>query len=148
MKNIEIPLHEGNYLKLLDSIEADFKTGKITKEEKDIMISKATLDESDLRRKEFELANKMFVVKADENSIVYYQQKIVNYLQELYINCKYNWHDLSKAWIEHYNYFVKHTKYNGIKAKENDKRIYEDLISGKLDLLNTSGEELLKMYEN
>jgi len=148
MNNIDIPLHEANYLKLLDSIKADYNAGKITEQQRDIMIAKATLNESDERRKEFELANKMFIVKTDnEGSIIYYQQKIVNYLQELYISCKYSWYDLKKAWIDNYNYFVKHTKYKGVKARDNDKKIYDDLLAGKLDLLNTSGEDLLKMYD-
>ncbi len=148
MNNKDIPLHEANYLKLLDSVEDDFNAGNITKEERDIMIAKATLDESDTRRKEFELANKMFIVKADnEKSIIYYQQKIVSYLQELYISCKYSCYDLRKAWIENYNYYVGHTKYTGEKAKEIDKKIYDNLLDGKLDLLTTSGEDLLKMYD-
>jgi len=139
--------HDKIYYELLDSIEDDFNAGKITEQQRDIMIAKATLDESDERKKEFELANKMFNYKVDDNSIIYYQRKIVLYIQELYISCKYNWYDLKKAWIDNYNYFVKHTKYNGVKARDNDKKIYEDLLAGKLDLLNTSGEDLLKMYD-
>ncbi len=148
IKYIDVPLHEDNFNELLKSIKDDFEAGKITEDEKNIMIAKATLDESDKRKKEFELANKMFNYKVDDNSIIYYQRKIVSYIQELYISCKYNWYDLKKAWIDNYNYFVKHTKYNGVKARDNDKKIYDDLLAGKLDLLNTSGEELLVKYED
>ena len=139
--------HDKFYYELLDSIEDDFKNGKITKEEKDIMIAKATLDESNLRKKDLEIANLMFQDDTlREKDTTFYQQKISEYLDELYISCKCSYDELKKVFFGNYKYIILNSKLDGSKFNEMCKKIYNDLITNKLDIFKTSGEELLKIY--
>ena len=139
--------HDKLYYELLDSIEADFRDGKITEDEKSIMISKATLDESDLRKKDIELTSGMFGNRnAKEDDVIYYQQRIGAFIDELYISCKYSWEDTKKLRRE-LDYIVDNSKEEGKRWYDLSKKIYNDIISGKISIDNFNGENILKMYE-
>jgi len=139
--------HDKLYYELIESIEKDFIDGKITKEEKDIMIAKATLDESDLRRKDIELASGMFGNRnAKEDDVIYYQQRIGAFIDELYISCKYSWEDTKKIRRE-LDFIVDNSKEEGKEWYILCEKIYNDLISGKISTDNFNGENILKMYE-
>lgn len=138
--------HDKFYYELIESIEKDFKDGKIIKEEKDIMIAKATLDESDLRRKDIELASSMFGNRnAKEDDVIYYQQRIGAFIDELYISCKYSWEDTKKIKRE-LDYIVDNSKEEGKGWYILCEKIYNDLISGKLSIKNFNGKEVLEIY--
>ena len=138
--------HDKLYYELLDSIEADFRDGKITEDEKNIMKAKATLDESNLRRKDIEYTTALFGTRnAKEDDVIYYQQRISAYIDELYISCKYSWEDTKKLRRE-LDYIVDNSKEEGKRWYDLSKKIYNDLISEKLSIKNFNGEELLKIY--
>ena len=146
-KNHTLWNHEERFYKVLEHLEKQLEAGSINQEEYDIMREKAIADESDLRRKDIEYITALFGTRnAKENDITYYHQKISEFLDELYISCKYSSEDKDKARFDNFGYLVKHTNNRGKELIERDKRIYEDLLSGKLDMLHTSGEELLRIY--
>ena len=137
------------YYDLLNKIESEYKTGNITEEERKIMIDKATLDESENRKKLVELKTNMFGTRNKKpGEMGYYQQSVCAYIDELYVKCIYSMDDLLKASNQTFNSFIlKET--NDLTEEECDsvcKTIYQDLISGKLDILNTTKEELRKIY--
>ena len=139
--------HEERFYKVLEHLKKKFEVGSINQEEYDIMREKAIADESSLRRKDIEYATALFGTRnAKEGEITYYHQKISELLDELYISCKYSTKEKERARFDNFGYLVKHTNNRGNKLIERDKKIYEDLVSGKLDMLHTSGEELLKIY--
>lgn len=139
--------HDKLYYELLDSIEADFRDGKITEDERNIMKAKATLDESDLRKKDIELTSGMFGNRnAKEDDVIYYQQRIGAFIDELYISCKYSWEDTKKLRRE-LDYIVDNSKEEGKRWYDLSKKIYNDIISGKISIDNFNGENILKMYE-
>ena len=140
--------HDKIYYELLDSIEDDFNAGKITEQQRDIMIAKATLEESDLRKKDLDIANLMFGDDTPrENDTTYYQQKICNYLDEKYISCKCTYDELKEVFFGNYKYIILNSKHTGAKFNEMCKKIYNDLIANKLDIFKISREDLLKMYD-
>ena len=140
--------HDKIYYELLDSIESDYNAGNITKEERDIMIAKATLEESDLRKKDIEIANLMFKDETPrENDTTYYQQKINDYLDEKYISCKCTYEELREVFFGNYKYIILNSKHDGAKFNEMCKKIYNDLITERLDIFNISKEDLLRMYD-
>ncbi len=146
-KNHTLWNHEELFYKVLDKLKEKLDSGAINQEEYDIMREKAIADESDLRRKDIEYATALFGTRnAKENDIVFYKQRIFAYIDELYICCKYSWEDKTKVKQIVMDYISKHTKSRGEELVERDKKIYEDLLSGRLDLLNTSSEKLLDIY--
>ena len=146
-KNHTLWNHEELFYKVLDKLKEKLDSGAINQEEYDIMREKDIADESDLRRKDIEYITALFGTRnAKEGEITYYHQKISELLDELYISCKYSTKEKERARFDNFGYLVKHTNNRGNKLIERDKKIYEDLVSGKLDMLHTSGEELLKIY--
>ena len=137
------------YYDLLNKIEDDYKNNIITAEERQIMMDKATLDESKYRKKIIELKTNMFGTRnKKEGELGYYQQSICAYIDDLYANCIYSMDDLLKACNNNFNNFILRET-NELTDEEVDticKHIYEDLISNKLDILNTSSTKLKEKY--
>lgn len=139
--------HEERFYKVLEHLRKQLESGSINQEEYDIMREKAIADESSLRRKDIEYATALFGTRnAKEEDVVFYKQRIFAYIDELYICCKYSWKDKTKVKQIVIDYISKHSKSRGKELVERDKKIYEDLLSGRLDLLNTSSEKMLDIY--
>ena len=137
------------YYDLLNKIESEYKAGNITNEERKIMIDKATQDESEYRKKAIELKTNMFGTRNKRfGELGYYQQSICAYIDQLYVKCIYSMDDLLKASNHHFNNFI-FKEVNELTDEEVDnvcKRIYDDLVSNKLDILNTDSKELREIY--
>ena len=137
------------YYDLLKKIEEDYKNGNINKEERKIMIDKATLDEIENRKRIVELKTNMFGTRNKKmGELGYYQQSICAYIDDLFVKCIYSWNDLLKACNNNFNNFIL-KEVNDLSDEEVDlvcKTIYEDLVSNKLDMLNTTSVELRKKY--
>ena len=147
-KNHTIWNHEERFYKVLEHLKKQLDSGAINQEEYDIMREKAIADESDLRRKDIEYITALFGTRnAKEEDVVYYQQRISAYIDELYISCKYSWDNVENI-RNNIDYLVDNTHYNSLQFRNMCKRIYNDIISNKIDITNITGEELLKMYED
>ena len=127
------------YYDLLKKIDDDYNAGNITKEERDIMIQKATLDETNNRRIHQSVMNDMFGISYDsnENSPFFYQDKIFSFIDDKYISCEYNMQERKIA----FNNFIfkldlKKEYYNENNYNVICKAIYDDLVEKKVDLLD------------
>ena len=141
--------HEIEYENTLNQINEDYKAGKITLERKEALISMATINESNIRKQEVNDANTMFNTRnAKENDPVYYHQCILKYNDELYIKCIYSFNDYCIASHNNLGECLSKLELNHSIKEVYDitKRMYEDVISNKLDLLHTSKDDLYKMY--
>ena len=139
--------HEERFYKVLEHLKKQLEAGSINQEEYDIMREKAIADESDLRRKDIEYATALFGTRnAKKDDIVYYQQRIGAFIDELYINCKYSWEERKQIRKE-YNYIIDNSKGEGKEWYILCEKIYNDLISGKLSIKNFNGKEILNYYE-
>ena len=137
------------YYDLINKIEDEYKAGNLSSKERKIMISKATLDESENRRKQIELKTNMFKTRnKKEGELGFYQQCICAYIDDLYVRCIYSMEDLLKASNSNFNNFIlKEVKeLSDEEVNLTCKQIYDDLFAGKLDLLNTTSHELKLRY--
>ena len=140
--------HEERFYKVLDYLKKQLEAGSINQEEYDIMREKAIADESSLRRKDIEYATALFGTRnSKEGELGYYQQQIYSFIDELYISCKYSF-EKKKSIKGNISYIVHNTHYNSTQFDNMCERIYNDIISNKIDITNITGEELLKMYED
>lgn len=145
-KNHTLWNHEERFYKVLDKLKEKLDSGAINQEEYDIMREKAIADESDLRRKDIDLLNAMWRIdEPNSDDEVYYQKKIYDFIDELYINCKCKFKDTSK-YCDTFDYLVENSNSNNIQFYNICKNIYNDLITNKLDITNITGEKLLEMY--
>ena len=137
------------YYDLLNKIESEYKAGNITEEERKIMIDKATFDESENRKKLVELKTNMFGTRNKKpGEMGYYQQSVCAYIDQLYVKCIYSMEDLLKASNHNFNSFIL-DEVKDLSDEEVDsvcKMIYEDLVSNKLDILNTTKKQLREIY--
>lgn len=146
-KNHTLWNHEERFYKVLDHLKKQLEAGFINQEEYDIMREKAIADESDLRRKDIEYTTALFGTRnAKEDEIVYYKQMIYAFIDELYISCKCSFKEKKEVKNIVINYISNHSKSRGQQLIKRDKTIYEDLISGKLDILHTTSDKLLEIY--
>ena len=140
---------EKDYYEFLDYINKECEAGKISTDEKDLMVQMATNEESVRRRTERNalniLINKEPIKEGDEG---YYTQMIYDILNEKYYNCEYNLYDLKKAKTCGFNPCLTILVENNTQ-KELDsvcKLIIDDIKNNALDLRNVPGEELYKKY--
>ena len=141
--------HEIQYENILKQINEDFETGKITAERKDTLISMATVEESAIRKKEVDDDNIIFNTKnCKESDSLYYSQLITQYCEELYIKCIYSFNDNFVAVVDNLGGCLCKLEitHSLNEMRDIEKKIYNDLINNKLDLLHTSSNELCKLY--
>ena len=141
--------NEKDYYEFLDYINKECEAGKISTDEKDLMVQMATNEESVRRRTERNalniLINKEPIKEGDEG---YYTQMIYDILNEKYYNCEYNLYDLKKAKTCGFNPCLTILVENNTQ-KELDsvcKLIIDDIKNNALDLRNVPGGELYKKY--
>ena len=141
--------HEIQYENILKQINDDFEAGKITAERKEALISMATVEESAIRKKEIEGSNKMFNSRNCEiNDPVYYHQCMLKYNDKLYMQCKYSFNDYCIASTNNLGECLSEleTTHSIKEVYDITKKMYEDVITGKTDLLHTSKDELIEKY--
>ena len=146
-KNHTLWNHDELFYKVLDKLKEKLDSGAINQEEYDIMREKAIADESDLRRKDIEYTSCMFdTIKTREGDIPFYLDKICEYIDDLYISCKCTLIEKKIAKDTYLDFTTHFTKNYDRNVYERDKKIYEDILSGKLDILHISEEKLFNIY--
>lgn len=109
----------------------------------------ATVEESAIRKKEVDEANSLFNTRNSKvNDPVYYHQCILKYNDELYIQCKYSFNDYCIASHNNLGECLSEleTTHSIKEVYDITKKMYEDVITGKTDLLHTSKNELIEKY--
>lgn len=141
--------NEKDYYDFLDYLNQECEAGKISKDEKDLMVQMATNEESIRRRTEREaLKGLLNVGNIKEGEAGYYSGLVYKLLDEKYYNCEYTFQDLRKA--DNYSFLpcILLLKENNTQ-KEFDticKLISEDIKNNVIDLKDIAGEELYNMY--
>ena len=140
--------NDEDYYSFINLVREKFNNHEIDEDTKNKVIQLATLEESNRRRKAIEENNRLFGTNnIKEGELGYYQQCIENYIDDKYIKCEYTFEENEIASSVNYSELI--FSLNGKdrqKKDEMNKIIYQDLLSGKLDLLHTSGKELIEMY--
>jgi len=141
--------NEKEYYEFLDYINKECEAGKISTDEKDLMVQMATNEESTRRRTERNALNVLINNESiNEGEEGYYTLMVYNALNEKYYNCEYNLYDLKKAKRFGFDPCLTSLVENN-SQKELDsvcKLIFEDIKNNALDLRNVPGEELYKKY--
>lgn len=141
--------NEKDYYEFLDYINKECEAGRLSTDEKDLMIQMATNEESTRRRTEREaLKSLLNVGNIKEGEAGYYSGMIYKLLDEKYYNCEYTFQDLRKADNICFLPCMILLKENNTQKEFDDicKLIFEDIKKNVIDLRNLSGTELYKIY--
>ena len=142
--------NERDYYEFINYVNKKYEEGDINNDEKALIISMATNEESARRRTEREALKSLIDIEdIKEGQEGYYYSIVYKVLEEKYYDCKYNIYDLKKAEDNCLSCLVLLKENNTQEEFECFfKLVFEDAKDDVIDLKDITGKELYELYIN